>query len=56
MKGVMSVGVLEKGMIMNGDKDVNIVVMCEEKKKRNMINKVVENIKKKIKVVEKEEK
>lgn len=40
LKGVMRVGVLAKGLLLSGDTQVRLVVLCTEKPTRTLLNKV----------------
>ena len=40
LKGVMRVGVLAKGLLLQGDSDVQLVVLCAEKPTRTLLERV----------------
>ena len=40
LKGVMRVGVLAKGLLLQGDADVQLVVLCAEKPTRTLLERV----------------
>lgn len=50
LKGVMRVGVLAKGLVLTGDLNVQLVVMCAEKPTRTLLEKVMENLPKQLAV------
>ena len=50
LKGVMRVGVLAKGLLLHGDTNVNLVVLCGEKPTRTLLNRVADNLPKQLKV------
>ncbi|XP_076348229.1 zinc finger RNA-binding protein-like [Tachypleus tridentatus] len=51
LKGVMRVGVLAKGLLLTGDLNVQLVVMCTEKPTRTLLERVADNLPKQLKVV-----
>ncbi|XP_076331908.1 zinc finger RNA-binding protein-like isoform X2 [Tachypleus tridentatus] len=51
LKGVMRIGVLAKGLILTGDLNVQLVVMCTEKPTRTLLEQVADNLPKQLKVV-----
>jgi hypothetical protein len=40
LKGVMRVGVLAKGLLLKGDSNVRLVVLCADKPTENLLNQV----------------
>lgn len=44
LKGVMRVGVLAKGLLLRGDSEVNLVVLCAEKPTTTLLAKVGQNL------------
>ncbi|KAK6644082.1 hypothetical protein RUM43_000347 [Polyplax serrata] len=56
LKGAMRVGCLAKGLLLNGDTAVDLVVLCAEKPTRTLLFKVAENLPKQLQVVAPEEK
>lgn len=40
LKGVMRVGVLAKGLLLKGDSNVRLVVLCADKPTVNLLNQV----------------
>ncbi|XP_052101013.1 zinc finger RNA-binding protein-like [Mytilus californianus] len=48
LKGVMRVGVLAKGLLLHGDLNVNLVVLCAEKPTRTLLERVADNLPKQI--------
>uniref|UniRef100_A0A671RXL3 Zinc finger RNA-binding protein n=1 Tax=Sinocyclocheilus anshuiensis TaxID=1608454 RepID=A0A671RXL3_9TELE len=51
LKGVMRVGVLAKGLLLRGDKNVNLVLLCSEKPTKNLLTRIVEHLPKQLTVV-----
>ncbi|KAM9544894.1 zinc finger RNA-binding protein-like isoform 15-T15 [Salvelinus alpinus] len=51
LKGVMRVGVLAKGLLLCGDNNVNLVLLCSEKPTKNMLSRIVEHLPKQLTVV-----
>ncbi|XP_028661470.1 zinc finger RNA-binding protein isoform X2 [Erpetoichthys calabaricus] len=51
LKGVMRVGVLAKGLLLRGDKNVNLVLLCSEKPNKNLLTRIVENLPKQLLLV-----
>ncbi|XP_054717148.1 zinc finger RNA-binding protein-like isoform X2 [Uloborus diversus] len=51
LKGVMRVGVLAKGLVLTGDLNVQLVVMCAEKPTRTLLERVMENLPKQLSTV-----
>ncbi|XP_076465037.1 zinc finger RNA-binding protein-like isoform X2 [Babylonia areolata] len=48
MKGVMRVGVLAKGLLLHGDLNVQLVVLCSEKPTRTLLERVADNLPKQL--------
>ncbi|KAL5005395.1 hypothetical protein ScPMuIL_018851 [Solemya velum] len=44
LKGVMRVGVLAKGLLLHGDLNVHLVVLCSEKPTRTMLERVADSL------------
>ncbi|XP_016368403.1 zinc finger RNA-binding protein-like isoform X3 [Sinocyclocheilus rhinocerous] len=51
LKGVMRVGVLAKGLLLRGDKNVNLVLLCSEKPTKNLLTSIVEHLPKQLTMV-----
>uniref|UniRef100_H2MS41 Zinc finger RNA-binding protein n=1 Tax=Oryzias latipes TaxID=8090 RepID=H2MS41_ORYLA len=51
LKGVMRVGVLAKGLLLRGDKDVNLVLLCSEKPTKTLLSSILEHLPKQLTVV-----
>uniref|UniRef100_A0A8C8CZC4 Zinc finger RNA-binding protein n=1 Tax=Oncorhynchus tshawytscha TaxID=74940 RepID=A0A8C8CZC4_ONCTS len=51
LKGVMRVGVLAKGLLLCGDNNVNLVLLCSEKPTKNLLSRIVEHLPKQLTVV-----
>ncbi|XP_068617085.1 zinc finger RNA-binding protein [Brachionichthys hirsutus] len=51
LKGVMRVGVLAKGLLLRGDKNVNLVLLCSEKPTESLLTRLVEHLPKQLTVV-----
>uniref|UniRef100_A0A7N6AMG3 Zinc finger RNA-binding protein n=1 Tax=Anabas testudineus TaxID=64144 RepID=A0A7N6AMG3_ANATE len=51
LKGVMRVGVLAKGLLLRGDKNVNLVLLCSEKPTKNLLTRIVEHLPKQLTMV-----
>merc|ERR1719431_1349868 len=51
LKGVMRVGVLAKGLLLHGDLNVQLVVLCAEKPTVTLLNRVAEKLPKTLKDV-----
>ncbi|KAJ8380441.1 hypothetical protein SKAU_G00012190 [Synaphobranchus kaupii] len=51
LKGVMRVGVLAKGLLLRGDKNVNLVVLCSEKPTKDLLTRIVEHLPKQLTIV-----
>ena len=50
LKGVMRVGVLAKGLLLHGDLNVHLVVLCSEKPTRTMLERVADSLPKQLAV------
>uniref|UniRef100_A0A8B9JTR4 Zinc finger RNA-binding protein n=1 Tax=Astyanax mexicanus TaxID=7994 RepID=A0A8B9JTR4_ASTMX len=50
LKGVMRVGVLAKGLLLRGDKNVNLVLLCSEKPSKSLLSRIVEHLPKQLTV------
>ncbi|XP_051894937.1 zinc finger RNA-binding protein isoform X2 [Pristis pectinata] len=50
LKGVMRVGVLAKGLLLRGDKNVNLVLLCAEKPTGALLNRIADNLPKQLAV------
>ncbi|CAL1548470.1 unnamed protein product [Lymnaea stagnalis] len=55
LKGVMRVGVLAKGLLLHGDLNVNLVVLCSEKPTRTMLEQVADALPKQLATVTSEQ-
>ncbi|XP_008300458.1 zinc finger RNA-binding protein isoform X1 [Stegastes partitus] len=51
LKGVMRVGVLAKGLLLRGDKNVNLVLLCSEKPTKGLLTCIVEHLPKQLTMV-----
>ncbi|XP_049906271.1 zinc finger RNA-binding protein [Epinephelus moara] len=51
LKGVMRVGVLAKGLLLRGDKNVNLVLLCCEKPTKGLLTRIVEHLPKQLTMV-----
>ncbi|KAG5841159.1 hypothetical protein ANANG_G00196610 [Anguilla anguilla] len=51
LKGVMRVGVLAKGLLLRGDKNVNLVLLCSEKPTKSLLTRIVEHLPKQLTIV-----
>ncbi|XP_033750021.1 zinc finger RNA-binding protein-like isoform X2 [Pecten maximus] len=54
LKGVMRVGVLAKGLLLHGDLNVHLVVLCSEKPTRTLLERVADGLPKQIAAVTEE--
>ncbi|XP_066274230.1 zinc finger RNA-binding protein-like isoform X11 [Branchiostoma lanceolatum] len=54
LKGVMRVGVLAKGLLLHGDLNVQLVVLCAEKPTRTLLERVFDNFPKQLAAVTEE--
>lgn len=46
----MRVGVLAKGLLLRGDKDVNLVLLCSEKPTKTLLSSILEHLPKQLTV------
>lgn len=51
LKGVMRVGVLAKGLLLRGDKNVNLVLLCSEKPTKSLLTRILEHLPKQLTVL-----
>lgn len=51
LKGVLRVGVLAKGLLLRGDRNVSLVLLCSEKPTRTLLTRIAENLPKQLAVV-----
>lgn len=51
LKGVMRVGVLAKGLLLHGDLNVSLVVLCSEKPTRTLLERMADNLPKQLATV-----
>ncbi|XP_067666899.1 zinc finger RNA-binding protein-like isoform X3 [Haliotis asinina] len=51
LKGVMRVGVLAKGLLLHGDLNVHLVVLCSEKPTRTLLERVADGLPKQLATV-----
>uniref|UniRef100_A0A8D3BJG3 Zinc finger RNA-binding protein n=1 Tax=Scophthalmus maximus TaxID=52904 RepID=A0A8D3BJG3_SCOMX len=51
LKGVMRVGVLAKGLLLRGDTNVNLVLLCSEKPTKDLLSRIVEHLPKQLTLV-----
>uniref|UniRef100_A0A3Q1GF07 Zinc finger RNA-binding protein n=1 Tax=Acanthochromis polyacanthus TaxID=80966 RepID=A0A3Q1GF07_9TELE len=51
LKGVMRVGVLAKGLLLRGDKNVNLVLLCSERPTTGLLTCIVEHLPKQLTMV-----
>jgi zinc finger RNA-binding protein len=42
LKGLMRVGILAKGLLLTGDKELDLVVICAEKPSKQLLQRIVE--------------
>ncbi|KAK3098799.1 hypothetical protein FSP39_023235 [Pinctada imbricata] len=54
LKGVMRVGVLAKGLLLHGDLNVHLVVLCSEKPTRTLLERVADALPKQIAAITEE--
>lgn len=50
LKGVLRVGVLAKGLLLRGDRNVNLVLLCAEKPSKTLLCRIAENLPKQLAV------
>ncbi|XP_066458579.1 zinc finger RNA-binding protein isoform X2 [Eleutherodactylus coqui] len=51
LKGVLRVGVLAKGLLLRGDRNVSLVLLCAEKPTRTLLTRISENLPKQLAVI-----
>ncbi|XP_064127119.1 zinc finger RNA-binding protein isoform X3 [Loxodonta africana] len=51
LKGVLRVGVLAKGLLLRGDRNVNLVLLCSEKPSKTLLSHIAENLPKQLAVI-----
>jgi zinc finger RNA-binding protein len=51
LKGVMRVGLLAKGLLLKGDTDVQLIVLCADKPTKRLLDRVYNILLKKIDIV-----
>ncbi|KAM4810646.1 zinc finger RNA-binding protein isoform 3-T4 [Rhinophrynus dorsalis] len=51
LKGVLRVGVLAKGLLLRGDRNVSLVLLCSEKPTRTLLSRIAENLPKQLAVI-----
>lgn len=51
LRGVMRVGLVAKGLLLKGDMDLELVLLCTEKPTVTLLKKVAENLSTQIEVV-----
>ncbi|KAI5164912.1 Zinc Finger Rna-Binding Protein [Manis pentadactyla] len=51
LKGVLRVGVLAKGLLLQGDRNVNLVFLCSEKPSKTLLSRIAENLPKQLAVI-----
>ncbi|XP_063138321.1 zinc finger RNA-binding protein isoform X6 [Rattus norvegicus] len=51
LKGVLRVGVLAKGLLLRGDRNVNLVLLCSEKPSKSLLSRIAENLPKQLAVI-----
>ena len=51
LKGVMRVGLLAKSLLLKGDNDVQLVVLCSEKPTKTLLNRVYDLLTTKLEVI-----
>ncbi|KAF4024478.1 hypothetical protein G4228_016238 [Cervus hanglu yarkandensis] len=52
LKGVLRVGVLAKGLLLRGDRNVNLVLLCSEKPSKTLLSRIAENLPKQLAAME----
>lgn len=50
LKGVLRVGVLAKGLLLRGDRNVNLVLLCSEKPSKTLLSRIAETLPKQLAV------
>ncbi|XP_074666972.1 zinc finger RNA-binding protein-like isoform X3 [Strix aluco] len=51
LKGVLRVGVLAKGLLLRGDRNVNLVLLCAEKPSKLLLSRIAESLPKQLAVI-----
>uniref|UniRef100_A0A8C9FL26 Zinc finger RNA-binding protein n=1 Tax=Pavo cristatus TaxID=9049 RepID=A0A8C9FL26_PAVCR len=51
LKGVLRVGVLAKGLLLRGDRNVNLVLLCAEKPSKTLLCRISESLPKQLAVI-----
>uniref|UniRef100_A0A803SP60 Zinc finger RNA-binding protein n=1 Tax=Anolis carolinensis TaxID=28377 RepID=A0A803SP60_ANOCA len=51
LKGVLRVGVLAKGLLLRGDRNVNLVLLCAEKPTKTLLSRIAESLPKQLSVI-----
>ncbi|XP_013929794.1 PREDICTED: LOW QUALITY PROTEIN: zinc finger RNA-binding protein-like, partial [Thamnophis sirtalis] len=51
LKGVLRVGVLAKGLLLRGDRNVNLVLLCAEKPTKSLLSRIGESLPKQLAVI-----
>ncbi|XP_069483183.1 zinc finger RNA-binding protein isoform X2 [Ambystoma mexicanum] len=51
LKGVLRVGVLAKGLLLRGDRNVNLVLLCSEKPSKELLSRIAECLPKHLAVI-----
>uniref|UniRef100_A0A803YLQ1 Zinc finger RNA-binding protein n=1 Tax=Meleagris gallopavo TaxID=9103 RepID=A0A803YLQ1_MELGA len=51
LKGVLRVGVLAKGLLLRGDRNVNLVLLCAEKPSKTLLCRIAESLPKQLAVI-----
>ncbi|XP_040434363.1 zinc finger RNA-binding protein isoform X3 [Falco naumanni] len=51
LKGVLRVGVLAKGLLLRGDRNVNLVLLCAEKPSKMLLSRIAESLPKQLAVI-----
>ncbi|KAE8636572.1 hypothetical protein XENTR_v10003043 [Xenopus tropicalis] len=51
LKGVLRVGVLAKGLLLRGDRNVSLVLLCAEKPTRALLSRITESLPKQLAVI-----
>lgn len=48
---MLRVGVLAKGLLLRGDRNVNLVLLCSEKPSKSLLSRIAENLPKQLAVI-----
>ncbi|XP_051987575.1 interleukin enhancer-binding factor 3 homolog isoform X2 [Xyrauchen texanus] len=54
LRGVMRVGLVAKGLLLKGDLDLELVLLCKDKPTITLLNKVAENLEEQLKLITEE--